>query len=101
VRALREPPPLDERAPYPAGLLGDKDIVTEQAPAGFVDDAAVHEIPALPGDDEVAAIAAQQEAGALEAEAAAAAEAAETPAEENQDSDAAGDKPAADESKEG
>ena len=93
--------PLDERAPYPAGLLGDKDIVTEQAPAGFVDDAAVHEIPALPGDDEVAAIAAQQEAGALEAEAAAAAEAAETPAEENQDSDAAGDKPAADESKEG
>ena len=91
--------PLDERAPYPAGLLGDKDIVTEQAPAGFVDDAAVHEIPALPGDDEVAAIAAQQEAGAIEA--AAAAEAAETPAEENQDSDAAGDKPAADESKEG
>jgi large subunit ribosomal protein L3 len=93
--------PLDERAPYPAGLLGDKEIVTEQAPAGFVDDAAVHEIPALPGDDEVAAIAAQQEAGAIEAEAAAAAEAAETPAEENQDSDAAGEKPAADESKEG
>jgi large subunit ribosomal protein L3 len=93
--------PLDERAPYPAGLLGDKDIVTEQAPAGFVDDAAVHEIPALPGDDEVAAIAAQQEAGAIEAEAAAATEAAETPAEENQNSDAAGDKPAADESKEG
>ena len=92
--------PLDERAPYPAGLLGDKEIVTEQAPAGFVDDAAVHEIPALPGDDEVAAIAAQQEAGALEAEAAAA-EAAEAPAEENQDSDAAGETPAADESKEG
>ena len=94
--------PLDERAPYPAGLLGDKEIVTEAAPAGFVEDAAVHEIPALPGDDEVAAIAAQQEAGAAEAEAAAeAAEAAETPAEENKDSDAAGDKPAADESKEG
>jgi large subunit ribosomal protein L3 len=92
--------PLDERAPYPAGLLGDKEIVTEQAPAGFVDDAAVHEIPALPSDEEVAAIAAEQEAGAAAAEAAAA-EAAETPAEENQDSDAAGDKPAADESKEG
>ena len=94
--------PLDERAPYPAGLLGDKEIVTEAAPAGFVEDAAVHEIPALPGDDEVAAIAAAQEAGAAEAEAAAeAAGAAETPAEDNQDSDAAGDKPAADESKEG
>jgi len=94
--------PLDERAPYPAGLLGDKEIATETAPAGFVEDAAVHEIPALPGDDEVAAIAAAQEAGAAEAEAAAeAAETAETPAEENQDSDAAGDKPAADESKEG
>ena len=91
--------PLDERAPYPAGLLGDKEIATETAPAGFVEDAAVHEIPALPGDDEVAAIAAAQEAGAQEAEAAA--EAAETPAEENKDSDAAGDKPAADESKEG
>jgi large subunit ribosomal protein L3 len=93
--------PLDERAPYPAGLLGDKEIVTEQAPAGFVDDAAVHEIPALPGDDEVAAIAAQQEAGAIEAEAAAAAEAAEAQAEDNQNSDAAGETPAADESKEG
>jgi large subunit ribosomal protein L3 len=91
--------PLDERAPYPAGLLGDKEIVTEAAPAGFVEDAAVHEIPALPGDDEVAAIAAAQEAGAQEAEAAA--EAAEAQAEENKDSDAAGEKPAADESKEG
>jgi len=91
--------PLDERAPYPAGLLGDKEIVTEQAPAGFVEEGAVHEIPALPSDEEVAAIAAEQEAGAAEAEAAA--EAAEAPAEENQNSDAAGDTPAADESKEG
>ena len=33
------------------------------APAGFVEDAAVHEIPALPSDAEVAAIAAEQEAG--------------------------------------
>ena len=44
--------------------------------AGLVDDAAVHEIPALPSDEEVAAIAAEQEAGAAaEAEAAEAAEA--------------------------
>ena len=43
--------------------------------AGLVDDAAVHEIPALPGDDEVAAISAQQEAGMVEAEAEAEAEA--------------------------
>ena len=32
-------------------------------PAGLVDDAAVHEMPALPSDEEVAAIAAEQEAG--------------------------------------
>ncbi len=40
--------------------------------AGLVDEAAVHEMPALPSDEEVAAIAAEQEAGAAaEAEAAA------------------------------
>src|SRR5580765_5443497 len=83
-----------DNVPYPAGLreLG-KAIETEEAPAGLVEEAAVHEIPALPGDDEVAAIAAEQEAGAAaaeaEAEAAAAAE------------DAAPEAPAADESKEG
>jgi large subunit ribosomal protein L3 len=87
--------PLDERAPYPAGLLENaKEIATEMAPAGFVEDAAVHEIPALPGDDEVAAIAAEQEAGAAAAEA-------EAEATENQASDAAGETPAADENKEG
>ena len=43
---------------------------TEEAPAGLVEEAAVHEIPALPGDEEVAAIAAEQEAGAAEAAAA-------------------------------
>ena len=86
--------PLDERAPYPAGLLGDAEIVTEQAPAGFVDDAAVHEIPALPSDEEVAAIAAEQEAGAVEAEAAE-----ETPAADEAKPE--GDAGAADESKEG
>ena len=45
----------------------------------------MHEIPALPGAEEVAAIAAAQEAGALD----------------NQTSDAGGDKPATDENKEG
>jgi large subunit ribosomal protein L3 len=61
-----------DNIPYPAGLkeLG-KAIEHEEAPAGLVEEAAVHEIPALPGDDEVAAIAAEQEAGAAASEAAA------------------------------
>ncbi len=87
-----------EDAPYPAGLkelLKKADL--EEAPiAGLVDEAAVHEIPALPSDEEVAAIAAEQEAGAAAAEAAA--------AEEAQGADEAapeGEAPAADESKEG
>ncbi len=74
-----------EEAPYPAGLFENaKDIATETAPAGFVEEAAVHEIPALPGAEEVAAIAAEQ-TGELD----------------NQTSDANGDTPAADENKEG
>src|SRR3954471_23148402 len=83
-----------DNIPYPAGLreLG-KAIETEAAPAGLVEEAAVHEIPALPGDDEVAAIAAEQEAGAVASAAAAAAAAASD--------DAAPEAPAADESKEG
>jgi len=83
-------------APYPAALLENADLTaTEIAPAGFVEDAAVHEIPALPSDAEVAAIAAEQEAGAAaEAQAQAA-------AENNDSSDAAGETPAADENKEG
>jgi large subunit ribosomal protein L3 len=57
--------PRNENVPYPAGLLS-KDAPIEEAPVpGLVDDAAVHEIPALPGAEEVAAIAAEQEAGAL------------------------------------
>ena len=45
--------------------------------AGLVDEAAVHEMPALPSDEEVAAIAAEQEAGgALDSEIEAEAEAA-------------------------
>ncbi|QIK96531.1 50S ribosomal protein L3 [Sphingomonas sp. HDW15A] len=89
--------PRHEEAPYPAGLFDPKaKAPIEEAPAGLVDDAAVHEIPALPGDDEVAAIAAEQEAGAAAAEAEAAG------AEENNDAGSAeGETPAADESKEG
>ncbi len=76
-----------DEAPYPAGLLENaKDIETEMAPAGFVEEAAVHEMPALPSDAEVAAIAAEQEAGGEL---------------DNQTSDASGDTPAADENKEG
>ncbi len=55
-------------APYPAGIKEiAREIATEEAPAGMVEEAAVHEIPALPGADEVAAIAAEQEAGVLPA----------------------------------
>ncbi|MBV9526825.1 50S ribosomal protein L3 [Sphingomonas sp.] len=58
--------PRNENVPYPAGLLSKDQPVDESAipEAGLVDDAAVHEIPALPSDAEVAAIAAEQEAGA-------------------------------------
>ncbi|HZG46183.1 MAG TPA: 50S ribosomal protein L3 [Allosphingosinicella sp.] len=51
-------------APYPAALL---DLAANLEPSvPEVDPAAVHEIPALPGADEVAAIAAEQEAGAVD-----------------------------------
>ena len=69
--------PRHESAPYPAALVETAKPVAEQehAPAGLVDEGAVHEIPALPSDEEVAAIAAEQEAGAAaEAEAQAQAE---------------------------
>ena len=94
--------PMNENAPYPAGLFDTKAKTddADHAPAGLVDDGAVHEIPALPGDDEVAAIAAQQEAGMVEAEAAdAAAEAAA--ADNNDAADGESNAPAADDSKEG
>lgn len=103
--------PRHESAPYPAAIIETAKPVEEQehAPAGLVDEGAVHEIPALPSDEEVAAIAAEQEAGAAaEAEAAAAAEAeaADTArTAENEKAQAAEDsaKPAsdADEGKEG
>src|SRR5206468_3378956 len=69
--------PRNESAPYPAGVLEGRKVEELEVPeAGLVDDAAVHEMPALPSDEEVAAIAAEQEAGAAaEAEASAAGEA--------------------------
>jgi large subunit ribosomal protein L3 len=102
--------PRPEAAPYPAGILEALKAEEVHVPeAGLVDEAAVHEIPALPSDEEVAAIAAEQEAGAAaEAEAAKAAEAEAADAAqaaENEKASAAEDsvKPApdADEGKEG
>lgn len=86
-----------EAAPYPAGVLEQlKEEEVHVPEAGLVDEAAVHEIPALPSDEEVAAIAAEQEAGA-------AAEAAAEEATGNEATSAPADeaKPEADESKEG
>jgi large subunit ribosomal protein L3 len=61
--------PAFEGIPYPAGLReSGKESTHEEAPAGMVEEAAVHEIPALPSDAEVAAIAAEQEAGAAASE---------------------------------
>src|SRR3982751_1280680 len=57
-----------ENAPYPAGIVEQmKQDEIEVPTAGLVDDAAAHEITALPSDEEVAAIAAEQEAGAAPA----------------------------------
>src|SRR4029079_254232 len=91
--------PRRDDVPYPAGLFEAKKAEAaqeEHAPAGLVDEGAVHEIPALPSDAEVAAIAGEQKpAPAAEPKAAAAAEneATEAPSDEA--------KPDADESKEG
>jgi large subunit ribosomal protein L3 len=92
--------PRHDGVPYPAGLISKDQPVEEAAPAGLVDDAAVHEIPALPGDDEVAAIAAEQEAGgALDSETDAEGGDTDTGVEDGA-ADSASDTPAADESKE-
>src|SRR5947207_1015975 len=89
--------PRPDSAPYPAGILEGRNVEELEAPAaGLVDDAAVHEMPALPSDEEVAAIAAEQEAGAA-AEAQAELKAAEEAVQEAQSDEA---KPDADESKE-
>ena len=79
--------PRNESAPYPAGLLERAALQdeAEHAPAGLVDEGAVHEIPALPSDEEVAAIAAEQT----------------TPENDPGAAGSEGDAPAADESKEG
>jgi large subunit ribosomal protein L3 len=98
--------PRHEAAPYPAGLVEELKVEEVEVPAaGLVDEAAVHEIPALPSDEEVAAIAAEQEAGGaldseVEAEAEAAAEdtAPEAPADEAKPGKSGS---AGDESKEG
>jgi len=86
-----------DSVPYPAGIRElAQEMAHEEAPAGLVEDAAVHEIPALPSDEEVAAIAAEQQAGAPIDDAAAE----EAPASDEAPA-AEGETPAADESKEG
>jgi large subunit ribosomal protein L3 len=93
--------PRNENVPYPAGLVSKDQPIdeTEIPAAGLVDDAAVHEIPALPSDAEVAAIAAEQEAGVAAEEAAA--EAAANAPENNEAGAGEGEAPAADDGKEG
>jgi large subunit ribosomal protein L3 len=83
--------PRHESAPYPAAILetAKPQPAEEHAPAGLVDEGAIHEMPALPSDEEVAAIAAEQEAGA----------AADT--NEGTDAEAGQATPESDESKEG
>src|SRR3954453_22340425 len=90
--------PRHDTAPYPAGILEGRKVEELEVPeAGLVYEAAVHEIPALPSDEAVAASAAEQEAGAA-AEAEAEIKAAEEAVQKAQSDEA---KPEADESKEG
>jgi large subunit ribosomal protein L3 len=52
-------------APYPAGIRAiAQEIVHEEAPAGLVEEAAVHEMAPLPGAEEVAAGVAASDAQA-------------------------------------
>ncbi len=54
-----------DAAPYPAGIRAiAQDIATEEAPAGLVEEAAVHDVAPLPGDAEVAAGVAASDAQA-------------------------------------
>jgi large subunit ribosomal protein L3 len=54
-----------DAAPYPAGLrAAAQEIVHEEAPAGLVEEAAVHEMAPLPGAEEVAAGVAASDAQA-------------------------------------
>jgi len=62
--------PAPDGLPMPAGLKSDrKKQASDEAPAGMVSEAAVHEIPALPGADEVAAGVAETDAHIAEAQA--------------------------------
>jgi large subunit ribosomal protein L3 len=57
--------PRPEGAPYPAGIRAIADTIEhEEAPAGMVEAAATHELPPLPGADEVAAGVAESDAQA-------------------------------------
>jgi len=84
--------PRPDNAPYPAGLReNEKELEAshEEATPGLVEAAAVHEIPALPGDDEVkAGVEAANEAiaadNAAEVEAAIEETAPETPASDDE-----------------
>ena len=70
--------------PFPAGLKTSASPDQEAAPAGMVEEAAVHEIPALPGAEEVAAGVAETDAHAASTD----------------DAAAGGETPSGDESKE-
>jgi large subunit ribosomal protein L3 len=57
--------PRPEGAPYPAGIRAIADTIEhEEAPAGMVEAAATHELPPLPGAEEVAAGVAESDAQA-------------------------------------
>ncbi|MEO7828153.1 MAG: 50S ribosomal protein L3 [Allosphingosinicella sp.] len=57
--------PRPEGAPYPAGIRAiAEQIEHEEAPAGMVEAAAIHELPPLPGAEEVAAGVAESDAQA-------------------------------------
>ncbi|HEX8238726.1 MAG TPA: 50S ribosomal protein L3 [Allosphingosinicella sp.] len=57
--------PRPETAPYPAGIRAIADTIEhEEAPAGMVEAAATHELPPLPGAEEVAAGVAESDAQA-------------------------------------
>jgi len=61
--SVKEPRP--EGAPYPAGIRAIADTIDhEEAPAGMVEAAATHELPPLPGAEEVAAGVAESDAQA-------------------------------------
>jgi large subunit ribosomal protein L3 len=96
-----------EDVPYPAGLFEPEKVEQagqEHAAPGLVDEGAVHEMPALPSDEEVQAIAAEQVGDIDEAPEKAGEEAGEdakaSDSAEGEAPSSEGGKPAADESKE-